>query len=147
MCTLGTAVVLEQGSNDEDEEFWGYLGSGEIGSPVSEEEEPEEFSPVLYRVDGDPTKDLEKVSAGSPVKKGSPTTCLPKSALEDSDVFLVDAGWEVFVWIGSGADIKEKIAALGAADRLAEIEPRVNYLPVTVVKSGSETDDFLSYFD
>jgi gelsolin len=147
MCTFGTAIVLDQGS-DEDDDFWGFLGEGEIGEAAPEDEEPEEFAPVLYRVDGDPTKPLEEVSTGSPIEKGaSDTKCLPKQALDDGDVFLVDAGWELFVWIGKSADLKEKIAALGAADRLAEVEPRVNYLPVTVVKSGSETDEFLAYFD
>jgi hypothetical protein len=68
--------------------------------------------------------------------------------LEDSDVFLFDAGWEVLVWIGSSAYIKVKISALSAADCLAAIKPRINYLPITVVKSGSETaKDFLSNFD
>mmetsp|Transcript_23223 Transcript_23223/g.37774 ORF Transcript_23223/g.37774 Transcript_23223/m.37774 type:complete len:374 (+) Transcript_23223:51-1172(+) len=150
MCTLGTVTTLDQGSgDDEDKEFWGYLGEGEIGPAVSDEEELDEFAPVLYRVDGDPTKPLEKVGTGTPLKKDArdSKSSLQKSALDDNDVFLVDAGWELFVWIGKGADTKEKMAALGAADCLAEVEPRVNYLPVTVVKSGSETSEFLSYFD
>lgn len=146
MCTNGTVVVLDYG-DDDDAEFWGYIGDGEMGAPIADDEEPEEFTPALYRVDGDVSKPLAKVSTGTPLKKGHHQACLQKQALDDSDVFLVDAGWEVFVWIGKGADTKEKIAAIGAADRLAEVEPRVKHLPLTIVKAGAETSDFLNYFD
>jgi hypothetical protein len=146
MCTEGTVSVLDQG-DDDDAEFWGYLGDGEMGAPVSDEEELEEFEPALYRVDRDASKALDQVSTGTPLKKGHHQPCLQKQALDDSDVFLVDAGWEVFIWIGKGADTSEKIAAMGAADRLAETEPRVKHLPVTIVKSGAETPEFLNYFD
>lgn len=146
MCTEGTVVVLDYG-DDNDAEFWGYLGDGEIGAPIPDDEEPEEFAPVLYRVDGDASKALDQVGVGVPLKKGRHQTCLQKQALDDSDVFLVDAGWEVFVWIGQGADTSEKIAAMGAVDRLAETEPRVKHLPVTIVKAGAETSEFLNYFD
>ncbi|KAG7371288.1 gelosin/severin like protein [Nitzschia inconspicua] len=145
MCTKGTAVVLDQG-DDEDAEFWSYIGDGQMGAPIPDEEELEEFTPTLYRVDGDPSKPLEKVSTGTTLKKGQCKACLDKQALDDSDVFLLDAGWEIFVWIGKGADISEKIAALGAADRLAEVEPRVKHLPVTIVKASAETTDFLYFF-
>jgi gelsolin len=145
MCTKGTVVVLDYG-DDQDADFWSYIGDGEMGSPAPEDEEPEEFAPSLYRVDAG-SKSLDKVSTGSPLKKGSSEACLQKQALDDSDVFLVDAGWEVFVWIGKGADTSEKIAAMGAADLLAETEPRVKQLPVTIVKSGAETPEFLNFFD
>jgi hypothetical protein len=148
MCTLGTAVTLDQGSGDEEEsEFWSFVGKGEIGPAVSDEAGLEEFAPVLYRVDGDAKKPLEKVASGKSLKKGSEEACLSKSALDDGDVFLVDVGWEIFIWIGKSADRHEKVAAMGAADRFAEMEPRANYLPVTIVKSGKETPEFLAYFD
>jgi hypothetical protein len=146
MCTNGTVTVLDQG-DDDDAEFWGYLGDGEMGALIPDDEEPEEFTPVLYRVDGDTSKALDKVSTGTPLKKGHHEPCLQRQALDDSDVFLLDAGWEVFIWIGKGADTGEKIAAMGAADRLAEMEPRVNHLPVTIVKAGAETTEFLNYFE
>jgi hypothetical protein len=146
MCTNGTAVVLDAG-DDADHEFWGYLGDGEMGEPTPHDAEMEEFAPMLYRVDGDPSKSLDKVSEGTPLKKGKHAACLQKQALDDSDVFIVDAGWEVFVWVGKGADTSEKVAAMGAADRLAEVDARVKYLPVTIVKAGAETPEFLAYFD
>jgi Gelsolin repeat len=150
MCTLGTVVTLDHGDggDDSDKEFWAYLGKGEIAPAVPDDaEEVTEFTPTLFRVDGDPKLPLEKVATGTPVKKGHPEVCLKKAALDDSNVYLVDAGWELFIWIGSGAECSEKVAAMGAADRYAEVEPRANYLPVTIVKSGKECESFLSYFD
>jgi hypothetical protein len=148
LCTLGTATVLDQGDGDEeDSDFWGYLGDGEIATKKEADEGITEFSPLLFRVDGDPSKELEKVAEGSATQKpGKVCQCLDKGALEDSDVFLLDSGWEIFVWVGAGADRSEKIAAMGAADRYALMEPRAVDLPVTVVKSGRENASFNSYF-
>jgi gelsolin len=149
MCTLGSVITLDHGVCDiQDKDFWGYLGGeGEIGPAVPDDAEMEEFTPILFQVDGDPTKALDQVGTGTPLKKGQHEACLQKAALDDSNVYLVDAGWEIFIWIGSGAETTEKVAAMGAADRYAEMEPRAKYLPVTIVKSGKECDEFLSYFD
>ncbi|KAG7343872.1 gelosin/severin like protein [Nitzschia inconspicua] len=149
LCTLGTVTTLDQGHGDEeDKEFWEYLGKGTIAPAVPDDAEVCQFTPVLYRVDGDAMKPLEKVAYGTLVEKaGADKKCLKKDALDDSDVFLLDAGWEIFVWIGKGADVHEKIAAMGAADRYAEMEPRANFCPVTILKSGQETSTFLSFFD
>lgn len=149
MCTLGTATVLDQGDRDEeDTTFWGYLGDGEIGPHVDGDAEVTEFAPLLYRVDGNPTAPLEKVATGSSIQKTSNIcACLKRDSLDDSDVFLLDSGWEIFVWIGKSANLSEKVAAMGAADRYAKMEPRAADLPVTVIKAGNETELFNSYFE
>jgi hypothetical protein len=148
MCTMGTVTTLDQRDGDEEPAFWAYLGDGEIGPHVDDDEEVSEFAPLLFRVDGTPTAPLEKVATGTPIKKTSKVcTCLKRDALDDSDVFLLDSGWEIFIWVGKGADLSEKVAAMGAADRYAKIEPRAVNLPVTVIKAGSETEQFNSYFE
>jgi len=148
MCTLGTATVLDQGDGDEEyTDFWAYLGEGDIASKEAAEEEITEFTPVLYRVDGDPEKPLEEVAKGAMKQRpGKIVRVLDRGSLNEDDVFLMDSGWEVFVWIGKSADTSEKIAAMGAADRFAMMEPRAADLPVTIVKSGKESDLFKSYF-
>jgi len=178
LCTLGTVTVLAQGIDDEeDTEFWNYLeqgsssgsGSGscsrEIGSTAvglkqrsSLTSSLKEYKPKLYLVDSDPTKPLQQVGLGELIKKAAKLRMgmgaggfLNKSSLDDSNVFLLDTGWQIFVWIGKAADPGEKVAALGAADRYAEIEPRAHELPVTVLKAGQENkrnggNGFLSYF-
>lgn len=148
MCTLGTAVVLDQGDGDDEyPDFWSHLASGSIGSAESADETITEFKPLLFRVDGDPEKPLEEVAKGAfKQRPGKLVRVLDKGYLGEDDVFLMDSGWEIFIWIGKHADTSEKIAAMGAADRYALMEPRAADLPVTIVKSGMESDLFLSYF-
>eukprot|EP00980_Cylindrotheca_fusiformis_P013221 scaffold3359_cov123-Cylindrotheca_fusiformis.AAC.25 len=148
MCTLGTAVVLDQGDGDEENtDFWAYLGDGEIASKQEVEEPVTEYTPLLFRVDANPKKKLEKAARGAMVQRpGKVSRCMDKGALGGDDVFLLDSGWEIFIWIGNEASKKEKIAAMGAADRYAEMEPRAAALPVTIIKGGNETPLFKSYF-
>jgi hypothetical protein len=149
MCTLSTVTTLDQGDGDEEyTDFWEYLGLGTIAPDMDDDEEIAEFSPLLFRVDGDMSANLEQVAVGSPVKKTSKVcTCLQRSALEESDVFLLDSGWEIFVWIGKGGDRYEKIAAMSAADRYSKTSPRTVNLPVHIIKDGNETEKFNSYFE
>jgi len=170
LCTLATVTVLTQGDGDDaDEEFWNYLergGSGDSGGAgrskaigsTSTGWKPrknlvaslKEFKPKLFAVDADPTKPLEQVSLGELIKKTAKAKMggfFNKSSVDDdNDVFLLDTGWKLFVWIGKAADSGERVAALGAADRYAEIDPRAKELPVTVIKAGKESAGFFSFF-
>jgi gelsolin len=146
MCTQGTVVTLEQDVHDDDDAFWKYLGTdGSIGpADHAKDEEITEFAPLLFRID-DPS---EPVAKGEPVRTGfrqvSPK--LPKSVLSSSDVYLLDGGWELFVWIGSDADRSEKVGALSKADAYCQQNPRTSDLPLTLVKAGYESSDFNFYF-
>ena len=119
MCTLGTAKVLDQGDGDDEfTDFWAYLGSGDIASAEEPDEPITEFKPLLFRVDGNPEAKLKEVAKGCfKQRPGKLVRVLDKGSLNEDDVFLMDSGWELFVWIGSAADTSEKIAAMGAADR------------------------------
>jgi len=148
LCTLGTVTVLDQGDGDDEyPDFWNHLEKdGEIGPDMDDDEEVTEFVPVLYRVDGD--QSLQEVAKGTMVQKTSKkVACLQRSAMDKDDVFLLDSGWEIFVWVGEGSDHSEKLAAMAAADRYAVMEPRALELPVTIVKDGHESQLFLSYFE
>ena len=149
MCTMGTVVVLDQDQGDEEyPEFWKYLGEGTIQPDLDDDEGVTEFAPLVFRVDGDLSKDLELVAEGEPMAKSSKTTpCLSKGVLNEDDVFLLDSGWEIFFWIGKGADRYEKIAAMKAADKYSKKDPRTLELPVHIVKSGNESTKFLDYFE
>ena len=64
MCTLGTVVTLDQGQGDEEyTDFWAYLGEdGEIQPFQDNDDSVKEFAPLLFRVDGDSSKDLQKIA-------------------------------------------------------------------------------------
>merc|ERR1712100_923048 len=55
---------------------------------------------------------------------------LAKSFLSSDDAFIIDSGFEVFVWIGNGASAAERKNALGYAQRYVEDQGR-SYLPIT----------------
>ena len=144
MCTHGTVVTLF--GNDEDEAFWNYLGDGEIGEAQEGDEDVEEFTPLLFRLSKDGP--AEQVAKGEPVKArfGPVTAKFSKDALDPSSVFLLDAGWELFVWIGPDADRNDKISSLSLADAYCSEDPRTADLPLTMVKVGYEPSSFSSYF-
>lgn len=144
MCTEGTAAVLEQ--SDEDEAFWKYLGDGEIQEADDSDHEVKEFTPVLYKVI--PDSEPEEVAQGEALKfvfGGAPAHTLKKDLLDDTDVFILDVGWEVFVWIGKNADKSEKIGAIKAGDDYCKSKGRTD-VPLGICKSGRESYDFNKYF-
>jgi hypothetical protein len=145
ICSKGTVTVLEQG-DDADDAFWGYLGEGEIADADQDDHAVEEFAPLLFKIPGG-SGDAEQVAEGEKVKTGFQVSSkVSKDLLDDSDVFLLDAGWEVFLWIGANADRSEKIAAFSKADGYCKKDPRTMNLPLSILKSGMESADFDAYF-
>lgn len=147
LCTKGTVTVLDQGAGDEDDEaFWAYLGEGEIQEANDDDEEVEEFAPLLFKIpSGD--DDPEQVGKGEKVRVGFKTSPkVNRDLLDDTDVFLLDAGWELFLWIGSNADRSEKLSAISKADKYCHEDPRTMNMPLSIVKSGFEPEDFNHYF-
>lgn len=146
MCTEGTAKVMEQG-DDDDADFWGYLGEGEIAEDGEDDEDVEEFAPLLFRLPGGTESEPEQVGKGEKVKVGfTSSPRLNKDLLDDSDVFLLDAGWEIFLWLGCNADRSEKLGAFAKSDKYCQADLRTIDLPLTIVKSGQEPGDFNAYF-
>ena len=152
MCTQGTTVTLEQNDDhgEEAQEFWKALGTeGEIG-PVEEGDElVNEFAPTLFRITGD--KQVLHVATAQKIRRSAASAVvqhkLSRKLLDDGDVFLLDAGWEVFLWVGNGSDKDAKTAGLTKADEYLQNTPRTANLPLTIIKSGWETPDFLEFFD
>jgi len=146
MCSEGTVVVLDQG-DDQVAEFWTPLGGYEedIAPADNQDEEVVEFVPTLYKLgDGEP----QVVAEGEVVKIGfgKPTPKISFSELDTADVFLLDAGWELYVWQGKASDRSERLACMGQVDAYGQFMPRAKHLPVSIIKEGYETSNFKSYF-
>ena len=71
---------------------------------------------------------------------------LHTSQLEPRDVFVVDAGIELFVWIGSQASGREKSSAMKYATQYLRDHGKPETTPVTVVKEGQLHHVFMSLF-
>jgi gelsolin len=146
MCSRGTVVTLDpENGDDNDEAFWGYLGDGTIGAAVDDDETVLEFTPLLFKLGNEPA---QQVAAGEPVKMGFGKVHpkIAKSALTSDDIFLLDAGWEMFVWIGPNAALKEKTSAVAWADQYCLGDSRTADLPMALVKAGYEPTDFSAHF-
>lgn len=150
MCTQGTTVTLEEGDDANAEAFWEKVGTdGEIGPAEEGDEEVKEFLPTLYRITDD--YQVLRIAEAEKVRRGAASAVaqhfIKRSLLDDDDVFLLDAGWDVFLWVGNGSDKEEKMAGLSKADEYLQSTPRTANLPLTIIKSGWETADFLQFFD
>lgn len=114
MCTEGTVSVIESYESEGDNpEFWAYLGDGSIQPALDGDDEVDDFTPVLYRIKNkgsDEDINAEKIAEAEPIKKrwGSPTSRIARSLLNDDDVFLLDAGFQVFLWMGKVCDKRDR---------------------------------------
>ncbi len=61
-------------------------------------------------------------------------------SLDTKDVFILDAGLEVFVWVGKGASKDEKAKALGYATDYLFKNNRPKTLPVSRLIEGGENE-------
>jgi gelsolin len=134
ICTEGTVTVLDQGAGDEaDSAFWAYLKEGEISEAEEDDHIVDEFTPLHFKLpEGDDDLDeAEQVGKGEKVKIGFTSQCkISKDLLDETDVFLLDAGRELFLWIGKNAYRSERLGAFAKADRYCQADLRSVDLPL-----------------
>ena len=127
-------IVVEEGS--EDEEFWKALGDrGTIAdhSTVPKDDEWENIQ----------EKKLFKLSDESGTLTFSSVAKCSRSSLDDNDVFILDAGNHIFAWVGSKASVDEKKFSMRYAQEYLKTYQRPHFLPLSLVSSGSEHEQFL----
>lgn len=149
MCTTGTVTTLDQGAGDEDEaDFWAYLGDGDIQDADDLDEDVQEFAPLLFKLSDDVNEPPEQVAEAEKVKIGFGPSAklLQRSLLDESNVYLLDAGWEIFVWLGKDSDRSERLSAMSKGDAYCKQGPRTANLQLSIVKSGYENRDFSAFF-
>jgi gelsolin len=148
LCTEGNVTEMTQGQGDEEyAEFWAYLGDGTIAEDGDDDSDDaiEEFTPLLFQLgSGSP----EQVAKGEATKVGFRDTQLQisRDVLDESNIYLLDSGWDIIVWIGKNSDRSEKTSALTKAEEYCKEDPRTADLPVQIIKSGFETETFNNYF-
>jgi len=120
--------------------FWKTLG----GKPTKEQlpkETPDDKKVVL-------TKALHQLSDATGQLKLTEvaTGSFKKTHLKSDDVFIVDLGNELFVWVGKGASKKEKALAIQYATLYLKHVGRQHGTPVVRIAEGSEPKDFWKHF-
>jgi hypothetical protein len=136
--------VAEQGDGDKDfwPTFWQAFG-GE--GPISDESGSDSQATVqsehtrrLMRLQeqGDGVFHFAEVATGH----------FDKGALDSNDVFIVDAGQEVFVWIGKGSSPRERRNGIQYAQKYLVDFNRPKALPIHRILEGGENEVFETLF-
>jgi hypothetical protein len=70
---------------------------------------------------------------------------LERKQLDSNDVFIIDNHSEVFVWIGKGANTKEREQGMAHANAFVKEQKREN-VPITRIVEMGETPVFRALF-
>jgi len=135
---LPTISVFEEGDKDAGA-FWAHLGGeGPIKSADAGGDDNATVKILkLFRL-----SDASGALTFTSVADGK----VSKSQLDAKDVFILDAGAEVFAWIGKGSSATEKKNAIPYAQDYLIKNGRPPHLPITRIMDGGENEVFLSYF-
>lgn len=129
---------LEQ--DDDDAEFWKMLGGkGPIASAAAGGDDLE-----AERKAGDDTKLYRLNDQKGLTLEGSGR--FSYNQLDARDVFLLDTGIELFLWVGKGASQEERSKSMLYAIRLLSTMKKPATTPITRLVQGGETDTFKTYF-
>ena len=134
----GKCKILACDQGSELPEFWeGIGGKGAVKAAVSDDVVETKSAPKLIKVSD---------ASGSLVKTEIASGTLSKSMLETSDVYLLDVGSEVSVWIGKGATAEEKKGGMKIATDYCHEGGRPKGTKVSKVMEGAEPTAFKSNF-
>jgi len=132
-----TVTVYSQGDKDE-HEFFTALGSGPEGVNAGDDND--------LAAEAEGAKKLFRLSDQGGNLTITPCASATHKELDTNDVFILDAGNEVFTWIGKGASAGERSKALHFAQDYLRLNPdRPAWLPITRVLEGGENEVFLNH--
>lgn len=127
--------VFEENDRDANSrKFWQFFG-GRKPLPKAIPDTEQKHSKKLFKL-SDETGEL-KFEEVSPIKL---------STLDTNDAFILDAGFEVFVWIGKGASKAERQKGLGFATDYLYKNNRPKQLPISRIMEGAENEVFIAAF-
>mmetsp|Transcript_13234 Transcript_13234/g.26859 ORF Transcript_13234/g.26859 Transcript_13234/m.26859 type:complete len:405 (+) Transcript_13234:42-1256(+) len=154
---VGVATLVEGESEgdptDANDPFWRHL-PGErklLGVKVADikvrtsivggdDESVKAFEPTLFRLSD------RIVGGGVAFSKVGAGRQLPVSLLQSADVFILDTGFEIYIWVGHGASQSEKVSAFPYAQKYLKDYKRPPVLPITRYAEGKEPPRFLELF-
>jgi gelsolin len=133
---LGKPKIIELEENSRNEEFWGILGGERenTDSPSANNYDSSQKENSMFRLSEKiGVLELEQIK-------------LDKAALSNQDVFFVDAGNILYIWMGSQSSKNEKVNSIIYAKKYIEYFQRPSTLPMCIIPEGKETKKFLDSF-
>lgn len=130
--------VFDQGDKDAEVFFEAIGGKGSI-APAHQTVTPTVTNKVLLRV-SDSTGPIkaEIIAKNEAINKG---------LLKSDDVFILDTGLEIFVWVGNGASKTEKKEALNFAMNYLVDNKRPPTTRISRVLEGGDNQEFLCFMN
>jgi len=126
----------------EEKLFWDTLGGKKPIKSAKEGGSDEQFEEksayILFRV-SDASGKLEITEVGR-----SPN--LNKDLLDTNDCFILDAGSEIYIWIGKGATKQERKESMITAQNFLTTQKKPDWTPISRCVEGAETPLFKSKF-
>jgi len=127
-------------SNEDDAEFWELMGGkGAIAAEIPDEKVEIPPKSIWCLSDSSGKLTVEEVASG----KGN----IKKSTLKSEDVFFLDNGTTLYVWVGSKTTANEKAMAMTYATDFLKAASRPMSTPVLRVIEGNEPVSFNKEFD
>jgi hypothetical protein len=140
----GKARIMPVAQGEEPAEFWEALGGrGPVATAIDDAPAPTVTSGgggemKLFKVSDSSGKlETTEVATGS----------LKRSMLVTDDVFIMDNGSDIFVWVGKGATDQEKRGGLATGTAYAEQAGRPKGTRVVKVMEGAEPTTFKANFE
>jgi len=133
-------VIGEFEMHKEDEttnKFWSLLG-GRVASIKSADAGGSDDKPIAVR-------NMLRLSDATGSLVTTPVT-FAKSSLHSSDVFIVDVGSEVFVWVGNATTERERKYAIQFGQKYLSQSGKPAWTPLSRVVEGAENESMLSHF-
>jgi hypothetical protein len=121
---------------EDSEGFWKLIGGKPASiAPATSDDIKVEKCKILYKL-SDESGALKKTK----IAEGS----VKKSQLESKDVFILDVGHTVWVWIGKGASKQERAKGIEFGTKHLKEAGRPDHTPVSRVLDGAEPQGFTS---
>ncbi|KAF2076051.1 hypothetical protein CYY_002665 [Polysphondylium violaceum] len=135
---LPKVEVYTEGDADIPETFWKILGGKGAIAPPLPKTAPTKSEKVLFKL-----SDASGKLTFTQVGQGK----LSKKSLDTNDAFILDLGFEIYVWIGLKASPNERKQAFGFATEYLAKNNRPPYTQVVKILEGGENEVFESSFD
>jgi len=133
------ATTVYNEGDDDTGPFWNLLGGkGPVKSAAeggSDETAAARTKALFQLSDASGTLKFTKVAEGN----------IKRSQFVSNDAFIFDAGPEVFVWVGKGANANERKQALQHAQSYLNNNKLPLYLPIVRILEGGENEVFNSF--
>jgi gelsolin len=127
-------------SSEDDSEFWELMGGKGKIHPEIPDEKVEPATKSIWKLSDESGKlSVEQIAAG----KGN----IKKSHMKTEDVFFLDTGNTMFVWVGKATSANEKAYAIQYATDFLKAAGRPMNTPISRVAEGNEPAAFTREFD